>query len=77
MSEYEYEIVKAADIPSGVRWAVPPFNQGQIIEVAYGDFGYFGMAMPCVGDPWKRITDRSEVDGPTYYRRIKIKKGRA
>jgi len=67
----QYEVVKYGEIPSGVRWAVPPFNQGQIVEVAYGDFG---RAEPGVGDPWMRITDRSEVDGPTYYRRIR--KGR-
>ena len=68
MSEYEYVVVKFDEIPEGVRWAVPPWLQGQIVEVAYGDFG---MAMPCVGDPWKRITDQSEVGPPTYYRRIK------
>ena len=68
MSMSEYEIVKYDLIPDGVRFCVPPWLQGQIVEVAYGDFG---AAEPGVGDPWKRITDRSEVGGPTYYRRIR------
>jgi len=68
MSEYEYVVVKATDIPEGVRFCVPGQNQGQIVEVAYGDFG---RAEPGVGDPWMRITDRSEVGPPTYYRRVR------
>ena len=76
MAEYEYEyvVVKLSEIPEGVRFCIPSFNQGQIIEVAYGDFG---QAEPGVGDPWKRIINHSEVDGPTYYHRVKVKKRRA
>ena len=62
----KYEIVKAAEVPSGVRWAVPRKNQGQIVEVAYGDLG----SEPEAGDPWMRIVDSSERGPPTYYRRI-------
>jgi len=66
----KYEIVKLADVPEGVRFCVP--HPGQIVEVAYGDFGD---DEPGVGDPWMRITDTSETDGsevgpPVYYRRI-------
>ena len=64
----KYEIVEYGEIPSGVQWAVPRKNQGQIVEIAYGDFG---RDEPEAGDPWMRITDQSEgVGPPTYYRRI-------
>lgn len=53
------------EIPEGVRFDVPRQNQGQIVEVAYGDFG---RAENGIGDPWKRVTDASDRS-VTYYRR--------
>jgi hypothetical protein len=45
-----------SQIPEGIRFMVPSENQGQIIEVAYGDFGN---DIPCHGAPYQRILDQS------------------
>lgn len=50
-------------IPQGVRFDVPRRNQGQFIEVAYGDFGH---SPNDDGDPWKRVRD--ELGNVRYYR---------
>jgi hypothetical protein len=46
--------------PTVDDWHVPPEQQGQIVEVAYG--------IDQEGDPWRRRTDRScpTSDGVTY-----------
>lgn len=55
--------------PREIRWDVPPQNQGQIIEVAYGG----PKTSPDEHCPpwakWKRVYDRSDRT-VTYYRRI-------
>lgn len=56
------------DIPVGVRFDVPPRNQGQIVEVAYGTKG---SSPATAGDAWKRETDRSCVDSVRYYRLVR------
>jgi len=57
------------DIPGAVRFDVPRRNQGQIVEVAYGTMG---RAEADVGDPWKRVIDRCEVNAqPRYFRRVR------
>lgn len=66
---FRYEPCNLSDIPDGVRFDVPRRNQGQIIEVAYGDFG---RSPNDNGDPWKRVVDRS--DGSVqYYRRVEVR----
>lgn len=55
-----------SDIPEGVTFHVLARDQGQIVEVAWGEFG---AAEHGPGDPWKRVVDRSEGPTPTYYRR--------
>lgn len=62
----QYEQCKEADIPAGVRFDVPRRQQGQIVEVA---FGGRRRDEHDVGDPYKRVTDRS-VGEVTYYRRV-------
>lgn len=68
-----YQQVQANEVPKGIRFDVPARNQGQIIEVAYGD----RMAVTAENDagaPWKRVTDTSLPPGHpervTYYRRV-------
>jgi hypothetical protein len=56
------------DIPAGVRFDVPGRNQGQIVEVAYGDRG---REEHDSGSPYRRTRDRSMPCDPfTYERRI-------
>ncbi|MCZ2414130.1 MAG: hypothetical protein LC136_07750 [Burkholderiales bacterium] len=66
----EYVEVPADTVPSGLRWDVPGANQGQMVEVAYADPGSRAPAEH--GDPWQRVTDRSERPGSPrrvrYYR---------
>lgn len=49
-------------IPAGIMWDTPRANQGQIIEVSYGDFG---RGLRGHGDRYRRVTDRS--DGSVTY----------
>lgn len=56
-----------AEIPDGVTFHVLRQDQGQTVEVAWGDYG---RAEHGPGDPWKRVIDRSEGPTPTYYRRV-------
>lgn len=65
-SAIQYVVCHESDIPSGVTFDVPRHLQGQIVEIAYGDFGRDGGAN---GDPYKRVTDRS-TGRVTYYRRV-------
>ncbi len=65
-ASHVYVECSESDVPAGVRFDVPGSNQGQIVEVAYGAVGSRYEAGE--GDPWQRVTDRS--DGKvTYYRR--------
>lgn len=57
------------EIPDGVRFDTPGRNQGQIVEVAYGDFGR-GEASD--DSPYMRILDRSGPDR-RYYRRREVR----
>jgi hypothetical protein len=67
---FRYEPCNLSDIPDGVTFDVPPRNQGQIVEVAYGDFG---RAPNDHGDPWKRVQDKSLPGWPVqYYRRVEV-----
>lgn len=51
--------------PTGLRWDVPPYHQGQIVEVAYADAR--PEAAPAdSGAEYKRVTDRSDRS-VTYY----------
>jgi len=68
MHNYKYIPCNESDIPPNVRFDVPPRNQGQAVEVAYGDIGRGGPND--VGDPWKRVTDRSLGGGSDYFRRV-------
>jgi hypothetical protein len=62
-----YVECRLEDIPDGITFHVLPQDQGQIVEVAWGDFGN---AEHGPGDPFKRIVDRSEGPTPTYYQRV-------
>lgn len=64
MPKYVYVECKESDIPSFVRWDVPARNQGQIVEVAYGAIGLAREAD--VGDPYKRVVDRSDLHVAYY-----------
>ncbi len=61
----KYIRISESQIPEGVRFDVPGPNQGQIVEVAYGGFG---RAEHGDGDPYKRVTDRSDRS-VEYYKR--------
>jgi len=61
-----YEKCAEAEIPGKVRFDIPGHLQGQIVEVAYGGFGRYEHGP---GDPYKRVTDRSDRS-VTYYRLI-------
>lgn len=61
----DYLPIAESAIPGAVRWDVPPANQGQTIETAYGDFGRGERAR---GDRYMRV--RNQSLGPaaiTYY----------
>jgi hypothetical protein len=60
---------RESDIPAGVRFDVPRRHQGQIVEVA---FGGFDRAEHDHGDPYKRITDRSDRS-VNYYKLTEAK----
>lgn len=68
-----YQQVQANEVPEGIRFDVPARNQGQIIEVAYGDRMEL-KAENDAGAPWKRVTDTSlppsHPERVTYYRRV-------
>ncbi len=57
MTKAEYVRISESQIPEGVRFDVTGPNQGQIVEVAYGGFG---RAEHGQGDPYKRVTDKSD-----------------
>jgi hypothetical protein len=70
--KYRYVVCSLTSIPDRIIFDVPRANQGQIVEIAYGDFGRDGGAP---GDPYKRVTDYS-TRSVTYYRREEIEPGR-
>ena len=59
----KYIEIPANEIPYGVRFDVSARTQGQMIEVAYGGFL---RSEHGVGDPYKRVTDRTDRS-VTYY----------
>ncbi len=66
MTTSKYVRIQASEVPAGVRFDVPAHNQGQIVEVAYGGFD---RAEHGAGDPYKRVTDRSDRS-VAYYKRV-------
>lgn len=62
----KYVRVDPSAVPPGLRWDVPPINQGQIVEVAYACPG--SRAAADEGDEWQRVTDRG-AGTVKYYRR--------
>lgn len=69
---YRYVPVAESAIPSGVRFDVPRRNQGQTVEVSYGDFG---RSEHDRGDLYMRIEDRSDRR-VTYYQLVNTKTGK-
>ena len=62
---YKYIECASSVVPASIRFDVPRRHDGQIVEIAYGGFD---RAAHDEGDPYKRVTDRS--DGSVrYYRR--------
>lgn len=51
-----YAKCKETDVPAGVYFHVAPQDQGQIVEVAYGDLG---PAEHIRGARYRRVTDLS------------------
>lgn len=64
MAKHNYVKISKERLPEKVRFDVPPQNQGQIVEVAYGGFGRHEH---CAGDPYMKTTDRSDRS-VEYYR---------
>lgn len=63
-TKYTYVPCRESEVPGDIRFDVPGHLDGQIVERAYGTRG---RAEAGVGDPWKRVTDRS-TGAVTYYR---------
>ncbi len=61
-----YTKIEESQVPAGVRFDVPRHNQGQIVEVAYGGFDRSEHGN---GDPYKRVTDRSDRS-VAFYKRV-------
>lgn len=61
-----YVECSAKDVPDDIRFDVPRRNQGQMVEIAYGDRGRF-RGENDEGSPYKRVTDGSDRS-VTYYR---------
>ena len=57
MAKNIYIKVDEASVPGNIRFDVPGRNQGQIVEIAYGGWGRHEHD---VGDPYQRVTDRSD-----------------
>lgn len=62
-----YQVFEHA-IPKGITFRVPARNQGQLVEVAYGSYGFnrHVRVEPSDLDPFKRVTDRTGGE-PKYY----------
>jgi len=60
----KYVAIDTAQIPAKVRFDIPRRHQGQIIEVAYGDFG---RSEADHGSPYKRVTDTSIFPAEVSY----------
>ena len=69
-TKHNYVPVEFNAIPDGIRFTTPGHLQGQIVDVAYGDFG---RSESCNGSPYKRVTDRSVGPTPKYYRLVEAK----
>lgn len=64
MAKVVYEEINPSLLPEGVRFDVPMRNQGQIVEIAYGGFS---RAEHGEGDPYMRVTNRSD-NTISYYK---------
>jgi len=74
MAKGKYVRCNESDVPERVRFDVPRANQGQIVEIAYGGFGRYEHD---VGDPYKRVIDRSiGPDAAIYYRWVPVPRRR-
>ncbi len=62
-TKYYYVACSEKDVPGNVRFDVPAYHQGRMVEVAYGGFG---RAAHDYGDPFKRVTEPGGA--VTYYR---------
>lgn len=69
-----YRPIDRSAVPEGIRWDVPPHNQGQIVEVAYSDGIRGSRELACRGDRYQRVTDRS--DGSVSYYMLDTRAGR-
>jgi hypothetical protein len=68
----EYTEVPASTVPQSIVWVTPERNQGRFVEVSYsrGIPADVDANMDAgEGDPWKRVTDRSDMT-VTCYRRV-------
>lgn len=66
---HTYVQVDVASVPSGLRWDVPPENQGQIVEVAYADDPP-EVHRACSGSRYRRVIDRRDRS-VAYWRRAR------
>ncbi len=69
----QYEDIAEADVPAGLIWITPARHQGQAVEIQYSTGvprGQGGNYDADHGDPYKRVTDRGDGGGVTYYRRV-------
>jgi hypothetical protein len=67
MAKYKYVPCNESEVPGNVRFTVPRYLQGQIVEIAYGNFGRHE---GCPGDPYKCITDHGDRS-VQYYKLVK------
>jgi len=70
----EYVEIGKNEVPPQTRFDVTARNQGQIVEVAYGDLPQ-GQGENGPGDPYRRVTNQSIARGKPgrvrYFRRAK------
>ena len=59
--------VRIDSVPDGLRFDVPPQNQGQMVEIAYADERPHADEA-CHGSRYKRIHDRSDNTTAYYVR---------
>jgi hypothetical protein len=68
---WTYRAVPASEVPDSIVFTTPARNTGQIVEVSYSRGIPAGRARDMEagdGDPWMRVTDRSDRS-VTFYRR--------
>lgn len=64
-----YVPIDAKDVPSNLRWDVPPRNAGKIVQVSYADIGSIAPAE--LGSLYKRRIDASDGLVEYFKRRTK------